>query len=102
MQYLAELMIQNYCMSDLGVTTYAQPQGEDTSYTEGKPDVSELFEQQQLVATSQPGLLPPVADMQVRVEVRRHLSELRASLLGRVCMCCGGLSPSCLAAAVAV
>lgn len=69
MQYLAEIMIQNYCMSDLGVTTYAQPQGEDSSYTEGKPDVSELFEQQQLVAMSQPGLLPPIADMQVKVEV---------------------------------
>jgi hypothetical protein len=69
-QYLAELIIQNYCMSDLGLTTYAQPQGADTSYREGKPDVSELFEQQLLVANSIEGLLPPIADMKVKVEVR--------------------------------
>lgn len=85
MQYLAELMIQNYCMSDLGVTTYAQPQGEDSSYSEGKPDVSELFEQQQLVAASQPGLLPPVADMQVKVEVR--LLRIHA----HSCACCSAV-----------
>ena len=69
MQYLAELLIENYCMSDIGLTTYAQPQGADTGYREGKPDVSELFEQQQLVASSVSGLLPPMSDMKVKVEV---------------------------------
>jgi hypothetical protein len=68
-QYLAELIIENYCMSDIGLTTYAQPQGADEGYREGKPDVSELFEQQELVAASLPGLLPPLADVKVKVEV---------------------------------
>ena len=69
-QYLAELLIENYCMSEVGLTTYSQPQGADSGYREGKPDVSELFEQQQLVAASVSGLLPPMADMKVKLEVR--------------------------------
>jgi hypothetical protein len=68
-QYLAELIIENYCMSELGLTTFAQAQGADTSYREGKPDVSELFEQQELVASSITGLLPPLSDMKVKIEV---------------------------------
>lgn len=56
-------------MSELGLTTYAQPQGEDTSYREGKPDVSELFEQQQLVSASISGLLPHMSDQKVKIEV---------------------------------
>lgn len=56
-------------MSEIGLTTYAQPQGADVGYREGKPDVSELFEQQQLVEASVSGLLPPLSDMKVKVEV---------------------------------
>lgn len=73
MQYLAELIIENYCMSEIGITTYAQPQGADEGYREGKPDVSELFEQQELVASSISGLLPPLSDMKVKIEVSRML-----------------------------
>jgi hypothetical protein len=78
MQYLAELIVQNYCFSDLGVTTYAQPQAEDNSYNEGKPDVSELFEQQQLIGTSVYGLVPPMADVKLRAEVCPRI-RLRAA-----------------------
>ena len=69
-QQKAEVFVQNYCMSDMGLTTYAQVKKIDTTFREGKVEVADLLAAEQLEAVGQPGTLPPRQPMHQRLEVR--------------------------------
>jgi hypothetical protein len=70
LQHKAELLVHNYCMSDLGLVTYAEPQKHEGGYQEGTIDISELFTNQHLVETSLEGLNLPMEPMATKLEVR--------------------------------
>jgi hypothetical protein len=72
-QHLAELIVQNYSLSAAGLTTYAETPELEGGYQEGRPDVSELFEQQSLASTADPGLCPPSGPMLIKLEARSVL-----------------------------
>ena len=84
MQQKAEVFVQNYCMSDMGLTTYAQVKKIDTGFREGKVEVADLLAAEQLQAVGQPGTLPPRQPMHQRLEVRPSVLALDIVLLLRL------------------
>jgi hypothetical protein len=69
-QHKAELFVQNYSMSNLGVTTFAKNHVITNTWEEGKVDVADLFERQALEFASRPGAPGPVGPMLSVLEVR--------------------------------
>lgn len=69
-QKKADRIIQNYCMSDMGVTLFAKPQFVGNEFREGKEDVSESFMERWVATTSVGDTYVPSVWAMGKLEVR--------------------------------
>lgn len=69
-QRKAEEIVQYYCVSDIGLTTYSQGVSKSYGFREGKEDVETLFATEFLQRHADPGLARPMAPMAAKIEVR--------------------------------